>query len=134
MGRLTNVDEDVQPAKKLNSLRHSILARLLACNVRLDHFGNTAFLVDHSLCLLSPIDVEVHQGNFGAVAGQENSSGTTIANLAYKLTSGQLLVSRYHHEIQDSPFMRDPAPVTIATSSEKSNARGGAIVIGSYVA
>lgn len=65
-------------AKECDCLGHGILAGLFAAYVRLDDFRNTAFLINHSLCLLGPVHIEVYQSHLGAMPGKKDGSCTTI--------------------------------------------------------
>lgn len=80
----TNVDQNVHSAKKVNSLGCGILAGLFAAYVRLDDLRNTAFLVNHSLCLLGPVNVKIYQSHLGSVPSKENGSCTAVSDLACK--------------------------------------------------
>lgn len=81
---LTNVDQNVHSAKEVNRLGYGILAGLLAAYVRLDDFRNTAFLVDHSLRLLGPVNIKIYQSHLGSVPSKKNGSCTAVADLTYK--------------------------------------------------
>lgn len=113
---------------ELHSLRNSIFARLLARNIGLNDFRNAAFFVDHSLSLLRPLDIEVNKSNFGTMAGEKNSSGTTVSNLAFSRIVSLCEYGRMSC-FERIPFIREPAPVTMATSLEKSKALGGVMLV-----
>lgn len=116
---------------QLDRRGHSLLARLLICDVCLNHLGHAALLVDHPLGVLSPVDIEVHKSNFGAVTGEEDCCRTPIANLTWwarmskehEQTAGDISSER------NVPSIRDPAPVTMATSPLKSKALGGGAMV-----
>lgn len=82
----TNIHENVKTSVKFYCLRDSILTRLLVRHVGLNHFRYTPFLIDHSLRLLGPFDIEVDESNFGSMAGKKNCSGTSVSNFAFDLS------------------------------------------------
>lgn len=102
-----------------------ILARLLFRHISLNDFRDTTLFVNHALGLLSPVHVVVDKGDLGTMACKQDSSGSTIANFAFL---PKRLVCVNGSIRSNLPSIRDPAPVTIATSPVKSNARGGVIV------
>jgi hypothetical protein len=49
-----------------------------------DGFRGSTFGVDHAFRLCGPLGVNVEEGNFGALAGEEDGCGAAIADFTCK--------------------------------------------------
>lgn len=129
VARLTNVDQNMQCSPQCYRLLYSSFAGLFAGDVSLDNLRDATLLVDHPLGLFGPIDIGIDKRNFGAVSSKKNSSRTSITNLTCRLVLGQHCSDARKEKRKNlSPSIREPAPVTRATSFVRSNALDGCIL------
>lgn len=79
----TDIDQDMDCTKHSDRLLDDPLTRSLVCHVRLDHLRRAALFVNHALRLVSPLYIDVHQGNLGTVPGEKDGGCSAVANLAF---------------------------------------------------
>ena len=79
----TDIDQNTHAPEQIHCPCHCLLTALFIRDIGLYDFGNATEGVDHLLGFRCPLHVEIYQGDFCAVAREEDGGCASVTNFPY---------------------------------------------------